>query len=174
MKKLFLFALLALSFGAHAQGGEEIDPEYLERSFEEVQAGRGHRPSWKKHPNPGAYKGDLYYAAYDDGNSVAVMGDGMVLFKISLGEDSYVVIEWKDFWATYCESDRTLTTWDRYNRKIASMSVPDGWVVKDYFISYMSDHEIWNHCFDLELLETDGRSVKRFDRHMRPISKKVR
>jgi hypothetical protein len=153
MKRLLLFALIALSFGAYAQveNEEELDPEYTERSYEEVRIGNP-ATIWKKHPNPSSYKGSLSFEASDDG-SVAVLGDDMLLFTERVSEHIQIVVEGRDFYVVFDESNRVITVKHGDGRQISKMLVPMGCSVI-WSISMTEDEAYYRpYAFEIEDVE---------------------
>lgn len=162
MKNLFLFALVALSFGAYAQveNEEELDPEYTERSYEEVRINNP-VPIWKKHPNPSSYKGSLSFEPSGDG-SVAVLGDDMLLFVEKVSDDVQIVVEGRDFYVVFDESNRVITVKSGDGSQISRMLVPMGCEVI-WSIS-MTEDEAYYRPYAFEIEDAGKGEVRFYDK----------
>lgn len=142
---------------------DELDDEYTERSFDEIQTERGHKKIWVWHPAPATYKGNLDYEPYDQ-NHVAILGEGKILLLEKISDDIEIVGQWFDFYLVYTDSSNKLEVKGRNGRPISSMLVPDNCDIIGIFKDGMSEYEIMytTHAFDIENMETD--EIKRYDK----------
>jgi hypothetical protein len=142
---------------------DELDEEYTERSFDEIQSERGNKKVWVWHPAPATYKGNLDYEPYDQ-HHIAILGEGKILLLEKISDDIEIVGQWFDFYLVYTDSSNKLEVKGRNGKPISSMLVPDNCDIIGIFKEGMTEHEIMytTHAFDIENMETD--EVKRYDK----------
>ena len=173
MKKLLFISFLCLlsAFSFTQVDTEDTDDEYTERSYDEVEAERGHKKVWIKHPNPISFKGDLSYEEYDE-NHIAILGDGKILQVETISEDVQIVGEWFDYYLVYAQSTRKLVVKGRTGNPISSMLVPANCEVIGLLKDGMTDIEIMytTHAFDIE--NRDTGSIKRYNKFCKLIGSK--
>ena len=173
MKKLLFISYLCLlsAFSFTQVDTEDADDEYTERSYDEVEAERGHKKVWIKHPNPISFKGDLSYEEYDE-NHIAILGDGKILQVETISEDVQIVGEWFDYYLVYTQSTRKLVVKGRTGNPISSMFVPPNCEVIGLLKDGMTDIEIMytTHAFDIE--NRDTGSIKRYNKFCKLIGSK--
>lgn len=164
-KNLFLITCLLTSVVSFSQDEDydELDDEYKERSYDEIEAERGHKKVWVRHPSPATYKGNLSYETYDQ-NNVAIMGDGKILFLEKVSEDVAIVGEWFDYYIVFTESTNKLVVKGRTGMPISSMIIPENCDVIGVLKDGMTEQEIMytTHAFDVENLETG--ETRRYDK----------
>jgi hypothetical protein len=171
-KSLFIsFFCLLSAFSFTQVETEDADDEYTERSYDEVEAERGHKKVWTKHPNPTSFKGKLSYEEYDQ-NHIAILGDGKILLLEPISEDVQIVGEWFDYYLVYTQSTRKLVVKGRTGNPISSMLVPTNCEVIGRLKDGMTDIEIMytTHAFDIENIDTG--SIKRYDKFCKLIASK--
>ena len=171
-KSLFIsFFCLLSAFSFTQVETEDADDEYTERSYDEVEAERGHKKVWTKHPNPSSFKGKLSYEEYDQ-NHIAILGDGKILLLEPISEDVQIVGEWFDYYLVYTQSTRKLVVKGRTGNPISSMLVPANCEVIGLLKDGMTDIEIMytTHAFDIENIDTGA--IKRYDKFCKLIASK--
>ena len=173
MKKALLIPLFCFlaTFSFTQVDTEDTEDEYTERSYDEIEAERGHKKVWTKHPNPISFKGKLFYEQYDE-NHIAILGDGKILLIETISEDVQIVGEWFDYYLVYTQSTRKLVVKGRTGSPISSMLVPANCEVIGLLKDGMTDIEIMytTHAFDIENIDTG--SIKRYNKFCKLIGSK--
>lgn len=170
IKLIFAFISCFIVFNSFSQvEDEELDDEYVERSYDEVEEERGNKQKWIWHPNPLNFKGNIYFENYDE-NHVAIMGDGKILLLENITDDTQIVGEWSDYYIVYSKSTRKLVVKGRTGKPISSMLIPPNCDVIGLFKDGMTDYEIMytKHAFDVENFDTN--EVRRYDKFCKLLS----
>ena len=165
MKKTFFISFILLfHFQFFAQEElDELDDEYTEKPTEEI------RKVFKNHPNPTAFKGELFYELYDK-NHVAILGDDKILYLETISENIEIVTEWLDYYVVFNDLTRKLTVKGRTGNVISSMLVPENYDVVGLLKDGMTDHERYytTYAFELDNLEKEER--KKYNKMCKLIS----
>ena len=173
MKKSLLIPLFCFlaAFSFSQVDTENIEDEYTERSYDEIEKERGHQKVWTKHPNPTSFKGDLSYEQYDQ-NHTAILGDGKILLLEPISDDIEIVGEWFDYYLVYTQSTRKLVVKGRTGNPISSILVPANCEVIGLLKDGMTEIEITytTHAFDIENIDTG--IIKRYDKFCKLIASK--
>jgi hypothetical protein len=158
MKRLFLFALIALSFGSYAQveNEEELDPEYVEYS-EDDDSPR----EWKFHLDPASYKGAIYFEPYDS-THMAVMGDDMVLFLEVVSHDVRIAVEGRDFYVVFDGRNGIASVKGKDGKMISRISVPDGFDIEDSI--NMTEDEAYYRPYAFEIRDPEKGESRFYDK----------
>jgi hypothetical protein len=165
IQKILFLSFIIVGFHTFSQDDQEdeLDDEYKERSYDEIEEERGHKKVWTWHPAPATYKGNLSYENYSQ-NQIAIMGDGKILVLEKVSDDVEIVGQWFDYYIVFTESTNKLVVKGRTGNQISTMIVPDNCDIIGLFKDGMTDYEIMytTHAFDIENMETG--QVKRYDK----------